>query len=505
MNMKKLLCMVLAMLLALSALALAEDGDLQAQLDAANARIAELEAEVELYRPYYERQIVAEYGDGGIIWLDDAMAEYEAAASAYTQYGLSIDDYADYVKQSILENLVQQAVLDEKAAELGLNELDEEAQANLEAEAAENFETYITTYTSYFAEEGATEEEAREQTIAALEQYGMTLDTLVEQLRDSYVSEQLFNHVTEGVTVDEAEIQAAYEAMVSANETDFADDRAYNNARNNGETIAWNPEGYRAVKHVLVKFDDDQAASYSALQSTLSSLNAEMEALDAPAEETEEAEADDAEAETEADDAEAETEADDAEAETEADDAETETETDDAEAETETDDAEAETEEEAEPRTREEIQADIAQVAMETEALYSQLLPKAQEVIDAFEGGADFDSLMEQYGEDPGMQREPNATIGYAVAETSTTWEEAFTEGAMSIDAVGQISAPVYGSNGIHIIYYMADIVPGAVPFEEIAAEAEASALDTKVNDTYNAQVAAWVEEAAPVYHIDHF
>ena len=478
MNMKKLLCMVLAMLLALSALALAEDGDLQAQLDAANARIAELEAEVELYRPYYERQIVAEYGDGGIIWLDDALAEYEAAASAYTQYGLSIDDYADYVKQSILENLVQQAVLDEKAAELGLNELDEEAQANLEAEAAENFETYITTYTSYFAEEGATEEEAREQTIAALEQYGMTLDTLVEQLRDSYVSEQLFNHVTEGVTVDEAEIQAAYEAMVSANETDFADDRAYNNARNNGETIAWNPEGYRAVKHVLVKFDDDQAASYSALQSTLSSLNAEMEALDAPAEETEEAEADDAEAETEADD---------------------------AETETETDDAEAETEEEAEPRTREEIQADIAQVAMETEALYSQLLPKAQEVIDAFEGGADFDSLMEQYGEDPGMQREPNATIGYAVAETSTTWEEAFTEGAMSIDAVGQISAPVYGSNGIHIIYYMADIVPGAVPFEEIAAEAEASALDTKVNDTYNAQVAAWVEEAAPVYHIDRF
>ena len=167
--------------------------------------------------------------------------------------------------------------------------------------------------------------------------------------------------------------------------------------------------------------------------------------------------------------------------------------------------AETETEEEAEPRTREEIQADIAQVAMETEALYSQLLPKAQEVIDAFEGGADFDSLMAKYGEDPGMQREPNATIGYAVAETSTTWEEAFTEGAMSIEAVGQISAPIYGSNGIHIIYYMADIVPGPVPFEEIAAEAEASALDTKVNDTYNAQVAAWVEEAAPVYHLDRF
>ena len=48
MNMKKLLCLVMAMLLALSALALAESqDDLQAQLDAANARIAELEAQVE--------------------------------------------------------------------------------------------------------------------------------------------------------------------------------------------------------------------------------------------------------------------------------------------------------------------------------------------------------------------------------------------------------------------------------------------------------------------------
>ena len=54
MNLKKLLSMVLAMLLALGTVAaLAEEEvELQAQLDAANARIEELEAAVELYRPY---------------------------------------------------------------------------------------------------------------------------------------------------------------------------------------------------------------------------------------------------------------------------------------------------------------------------------------------------------------------------------------------------------------------------------------------------------------------
>ena len=84
-------------------------------------------------------------------------------------------------------------------------------------------------------------------------------------------------------------------------------------------------------------------------------------------------------------------------------------------------------------------------------------------MIDEFEGGADFDSLIEKYNADPGMQNEPTATKGYAVSANSTTWDPAFTEGAMSIAEVGQISAPVYGQNGIHVIYYLSDITPGPV------------------------------------------
>ena len=179
MNMKKLLCLALAMLVALSAMALAETGDdLQAQLDAANARVAELEAQVELYKPYYDKQVVAEFGEDGIIWMDDAMKEYEAAASAYAQYGLSIDDYAAGIKEDILKSLVKDAVIDAKAAELGLSQLDDETVAKLQAEAAETFENYVTSYRSYFASEDATDEEARAQTLAALESYGLTQDAL---------------------------------------------------------------------------------------------------------------------------------------------------------------------------------------------------------------------------------------------------------------------------------------------------------------------------------------
>ena len=477
MKMKKMLCLALALLMAFSAMALAETGDdLQAQLDAANARVAELEAQVALYKPYYDKQVVAEFGKDGIIWLDDAMKEYEAAASAYAQYGLSIDDYAAGIKEDILKSLVKDAVIDAKAAELGLSQLDDETVAKLQAEAAETFENYVDSYRSYFAAEDATDEEARAQTLAALESYGLTQDALAQQTIEGYVDEQLYNLVTADVTVSDEDVQAKYDAMVAEAQESYSDDRNYNNARNNGDTIVWNPEGYRAVKHVLIKFDDDQAKQYSELHSTLDSLNAELEALDAPAET--EAPAEESEAPVEGEEAPAE----------------------DAEA-----TPEVTPEPTPEPRSREEIQSDIGNIATEIEALYSQLLPQAQQVIDEFNGGADFDSLIEKYNADPGMQNEPTATNGYAVSANSTTWDPAFTEGAMGIEAVGQISGPVYGQNGIHVIYYLSDITPGPVALEDIADAVKEAALQDKASETYDSQINAWVEEANPVYHVDRF
>ena len=459
MTMKRILCLAMALMLALGACALAEGDDLQAQLDEANAHIAELEAQVEKYRPFYERQIVAEYGEDGIVWLEDAQKQFDEASAMYAQYGIPVENYAAEIKQSIVEALVRQAVLDTKAEEMGLSELDEETKADLAEQANADLETYIGYYSSYFAKDGASDEENREATVKGLADNGISAEALLEDRIENYVSEQLHDAVTKDVTVSDDEVQAKYQAMVEDDKESYAeDDAAYNSARSGGETIAWNPEGYRAVKHVLVKFDEDQAKQYTELQSALSGLNDELAALDDPKPTAEPAEGE------------------------------------------ETGEAE-----EAAPRTREEIQADIGEIGASIEALYSQLMPKAQEVVDAFNGGADFDSLIDQYGEDPGMTREPSKTQGYAVSEKSTYWDPAFTEGAMSIAGVGQISEPVRGKNGVHIIYYLSDITPGEVPFEDIKDAVAAAALEDKVAQTYDDQVAVWVEEAKPVYHLDRF
>ena len=139
------------------------------------------------------------------------------------------------------------------------------------------------------------------------------------------------------------------------------------------------------------------------------------------------------------------------------------------------------------------------------EALYSQLLHTAEEVIAKFIDGASFDELIAEYNEDPGMTSEPTASQGYAVREGSTYWDPAFTEGAMSIEEVGGISAPVYGKYGIHVIYYMGDVPAGEVALEDIREGVEAKALESKLQQTYDDQVAAWKDEMNVQYNYANF
>lgn len=447
--------------------------DLQAQLDEATAKIAELEAAaeaaatdttsadlqslVDLYKPYYDAQVIIEY-NGGVIMKDEVLEAYATYENAAAQYGIDLVSYGmdTQYKELAANEVLEIAVLYNKAVELGLDQLDEATLAALNEEANANFESFIATVSPNFQAEGVSDEEVRTQSIEYLESAGYSLELLTDAIVENYILEQVYNHITAGVTVSDEDVEATFANMVAEQEGSFADDSSYNDARNNGDLIVWNPEGYRAVKHVLVKLSDEQSASISELNSTLSSLNAELEAAQAPAEET---------AET------------------------TEEET---------------AEEETAPRTVEEITADIEATQAAIDAVYAELLPEVNEVIEKFNAGAAFADLIAEYNDDPGMTNEPTATNGYAVAATSTIWDPAFRDGAMSIANVGEISEPVYGSYGIHVIYYESDIPAGAVELDPIRETIAATALEEKLASTYNDAVIQLLADAAPVYHLSN-
>ena len=145
------------------------------------------------------------------------------------------------------------------------------------------------------------------------------------------------------------------------------------------------------------------------------------------------------------------------------------------------------------PRALTEIEADIAEANAELDALYAELMPEAEAAIERFNAGEDIDALIAELSDDNMPE------TGYAVSETAEAsaqaWDPAFTEGALSIEEVGGLSAPVRGVYGIHLIYYAGDITPGATPLEDVHDEVEELTLQNKVSQTYADQVSAWKEE----------
>ncbi len=454
---------------------------LTAELEAANAKVAELEAAaaeaavaaetaaaedadlqalVDLYKPFYDAQIIVEFKDG-IVLKDDVMAAYDYLAQNYAQYGIDLAQYGleSQVQQQAVELELETAVITAKAVELGLDQMDEAALAE---EAKATMESFINTVAPNFQGEDVSEDEVRAQAVEYLASLGYTEEALMADIRESYMAEAVYNHVTGDIAVTDEDVQAAYDALVAEQQELFADDASYNDARNNGELIVYNPESYRAVKQVLIQFSDEQSAKIAELEATLEALTAELEAAQAPAEETEAA--------------------------------------DEA---AESDEIATTDEPAAEPRTVEEIDADIAAAQADLDAVRAELAAEAQEVVDKFNAGTAFADLIAEYNDDPGMNNEPTATNGYAVAATSTTWDPSFTEAAMSIAEVGGISEPTLGSYGMYIVYYESDIPAGPVALDSVVETMTEDALTTKIAQTYNAAVEQWMVEAEPVYHLD--
>ena len=129
--------------------------------------------------------------------------------------------------------------------------------------------------------------------------------------------------------------------------------------------------------------------------------------------------------------------------------------------------------------------------------------PKVDEIQQKIASGEDFDKLIEQYGQDDGMKTEPTKTNGYYVSQDSQMWDDEFTAAAMALAKVGDVSGPVLSQSGVHIIKYIGDVTPGAVPLEKVKDEIKSQTLDQAKSDLYDQTVQGWVAEAHAKTYVD--
>lgn len=428
--------------------------------------------------------VVASY-DGGEITQADVMgtfnSQYSYMSQLYNMYGMSMtSDVVTSIEQSVVENAVQNVAIAKQIEARGLS-LDADKQAEVEAEAEEHYKEAYDNF--YENAEGATDEERAKRTEYSVLLSGYSKEALynMELAEANYdlIEQAVRDEITE---VTDEQLKAAYDEKLESDESTYsASASSFESAMSSDSSIVtWMPEGYRTVKHILVKPEEDvlnavtdaRTEMWSA-ESALEDLRSELDALN------------DDDAEDAAGDAEAE--------------------------------EEAEAEPTEAPRTAEEIQVDIDAAEKNLETLkaaaekaeadcLASVKDKTDEIYAKIEAGEDFEALIEAYGEDPGMQNEPTKTRGYYVSSGSANWDKNFTAGAMALEKIGDVSeTPVISTSGVHIIRYESDVTPGAVALEDVKDALYEDTLEDMKSDHFNEELDAWVAALNPQYNIANF
>lgn len=399
--------------------------------------------------------------------------------SFYAMFGQTPQVTLSEVTQTVVDALVQEIAVAQKAEELGMYEFTEEENTKIDEAVESTIQSERDNVKSNsFAEtelEGDALETAIDEAYAAeLATYGYTLDTYKELVResqkDTVALEKLKAKTIEGVTVTDEEIQADYDAKVENAKVNYEGNLSnYGTAVNGTGTVYYNPAGYRYVKQILRSFSEETKTLLSDLNTKITAKNTEITDITTEIEAIDPESAEDEEAK-----------------------------------------AMLVTEKADKEAALATLQAELAdlekQLADETEKAYKALETTTDEIMAklnpvAVEGEetpapADFDALVEEYNEDPGMQSEPIKSRGYAVCEGFTLFDTAFVEAAIGIETIGGVSQPTRGQHGIYILQYVGDVEEGPVPLDDVREGIESALLKTNQDNHYNEQVAAWVEAA---------
>lgn len=142
----------------------------------------------------------------------------------------------------------------------------------------------------------------------------------------------------------------------------------------------------------------------------------------------------------------------------------------------------------------------------DADAALAAVLASRQEDIDTIysrlESGESFETLIAEFGTDPGMTDPTYLAEGYDVHKDSVTYDTVFTNAAFSekMQQVGDVSDPVVGTYGIHILYYLRDIPAGYAELtDEMKEMFREYLLGEKQNEVINGLMQSWLDEAVVV------
>ena len=375
----------------------------------------------------------------------------------YQQYGMQpqpIDP--KQVLEDTFTSTIKDKVLHQQAHKLGLDEMTEEEAAAIEKKAGEDFQGILDQVKDYYFKDSELTGEALQAELEKkAEELGLSLEVYKQSATESKLHEKLHDYAGEGITVTDEDLQTAFdERVVKAQEEYKNNPAAFGTALSSGKPVYYTPAGYRAVRQILVKLEDEDAEAIKQKESEINPLKSALDAAQAEINriegllKSEEAleEADQAFLKDKLKDWSEEETASFKEL------------------------LKKDSLSEDEQKTLTTLKAKMPGYAVLTDAqavydskqaellgLQDAAFAKIQEKTDgilasARAEGADFEALIKEHNEDLGQP-----DTGYAVHAATTTYVPAFTAGAMALTQIGDISEPIRTNYGYHILRYEKD------------------------------------------------
>ncbi len=418
-------------------------------------------------------------GNSQSITKGEVQDAYTEAATMYQMNYGTTSGYESQILNEALSAAISDRIVPLKAQELGLDEVTDEERATMEETAQSQLDSTVDSYiASYLTEEqqALSEEEQRQIALDALAAEGVDFDYAYEQQLSALYETRVFEAVTADVTPTDEELHTYYEEQLASDTEMYDEAWYYALTAQYGQTSLWAPEGVRIVKHILLDPGEELKEAYStassALNSALSSIEntqAEIAELEAEINGTDET-AEDAAAEATATPAP--------------------TATLDPSA---TPEPSPEEQLAAAQAELEELNASLPDLEAAAETARADCIAAVQDTLDEIQArlaaGEDFEALIAEYGQDPGMED----SDGYYVAEGAINWVSEFTDGAMALANVGDVSEPIVSASGVHLIRYMSDVTPGATSEEDAHDYLVEVVTAQKKNEVYQEKLGEWM------------
>lgn len=121
----------------------------------------------------------------------------------------------------------------------------------------------------------------------------------------------------------------------------------------------------------------------------------------------------------------------------------------------------------------------------------------ANEIKAKIDAGEDFETLLAEYGTDPGMQDESNAA-GYLIGEGASYVEE-FLNAALALTSDGDVSDPVQSDYGWHIIKRVSTEEAHEIPYEDVKEAFDVYEQALYQQEYYANIVSGWVADSTLV------